>query len=230
MSPGIASSTFWLSLKDVSITLTHFVYFAAEDPRPSLRLCSTPSHRVCKSRPVPEPGRCHFQGPQPYSAVISTVPLLRISFMDLTGVNIMPSGAPLVNSRIDLRPRSESCGDSMSKALIVSCRWTQDAERLGTLIDGDSTGELEPIDLVFHFGSFTHLESTFPGIGYTTLTVGSPCSANGRPGFWWSFRVDMRPLVRVCMRAVIFTAKFSSLLQTASSSLPERRLVPATRM
>jgi len=37
----------------------------------------------------------------------------------------------------------------MSKALIVSYCWTQDAERLGALINRDGTGKPELIDLVF---------------------------------------------------------------------------------
>jgi len=37
----------------------------------------------------------------------------------------------------------------MSKALIVSYCWTQDAERLGALIDNNGTKEAELIDLAF---------------------------------------------------------------------------------
>lgn len=37
----------------------------------------------------------------------------------------------------------------MSKALIVSYCWTQDAERLGALINTDGTGKAGLIDLVF---------------------------------------------------------------------------------
>ena len=37
----------------------------------------------------------------------------------------------------------------MSKALIVSYCWTQDAERLGALMNGDGTGKPELIDLAF---------------------------------------------------------------------------------
>ena len=39
--------------------------------------------------------------------------------------------------------------EKMSKALIVSYCWTQDAERLGALMNGDGTGKPELIDLAF---------------------------------------------------------------------------------
>ena len=39
--------------------------------------------------------------------------------------------------------------DEISKALIVSYAWTQDAERLGALINGDGTAKPELIKVVF---------------------------------------------------------------------------------
>ena len=44
----------------------------------------------------------------------------------------------------------------MSKALIVSYCWTQDAKRLGALINGDGTGKSELIDLVLRDVAAVH--------------------------------------------------------------------------
>ena len=43
----------------------------------------------------------------------------------------------------------DAAPENISKALIVSYCWTQDAERMGALINGDGTGKPELIDLVF---------------------------------------------------------------------------------
>jgi len=125
-----------------------------------------------------------------YCAVISTVPLPRLSLMDLSGVSInsnyaqwsairelqygpsikvgikfstpwwetaLPQPIHGGQSYTDLPIRTTvypsypagAAPANMSKVLIVSYCWTQDAERLGALMHGDGTAEQELIDLVF---------------------------------------------------------------------------------
>jgi len=130
------------------------------------------------------------QTSNPYSAVISTVPLPRLSLMDLTGVGINDNYAqwsairelqygPAIKvgikfstpwwetapdqqihggqSYTDLPLRTivypsypkDAKPEDMSKALIVTYCWTQDAERLGALMTGDGTARAELLDLIF---------------------------------------------------------------------------------
>ena len=44
---------------------------------------------------------------------------------------------------------ADAAPENMSKALIVSYCWTQDAERMGALMNGDGTAQPELINLVF---------------------------------------------------------------------------------
>jgi len=128
--------------------------------------------------------------PQSYSAVISTVPLPRLSVMDLSGVDINANYAqwsairelqygPSIKVGIKFttpwwetelpkkihggqsftdRPLrtivypsypANAAPENMSKVLIASYCWTQDAERLGALMNGDGTARPELIDLIF---------------------------------------------------------------------------------
>lgn len=90
-------------------------------------------------------------------------------------VNTSINGTPIRELQDGPRPRPESCEGKSRKHVQNAYRELpldpRDAERLGALIDDDGTGEPELTDLVFRFGSFTHLESTFPGIGYTILSL-----------------------------------------------------------
>ena len=45
----------------------------------------------------------------------------------------------------------------MSKVLIVSYTWTQDAERMGALINGDGTAKPELIELIFRDLAAVHV-------------------------------------------------------------------------
>ncbi|KAF9649823.1 hypothetical protein BDM02DRAFT_3094095 [Thelephora ganbajun] len=130
------------------------------------------------------------QALQSYSAVISTVPLTRLSLIGLTGVNInvnygqwsairelqygsavkigikfstpwweteLPQPIHGGQSYTDLPLRTVvypsypkgATPENMSKVLIVSYCWAQDAERLGALINVDGTARPELIDMVF---------------------------------------------------------------------------------
>ncbi|OCH83659.1 FAD-linked reductase [Obba rivulosa] len=131
--------------------------------------------------------------PLTYSAVISTVPLGRLSLMDLTGCDIIGSNyaqwsairglqyGPAIkigmrfteawwytnlkieggSSYTDLPLRtvvypSYPSTTNPSNVLISSYCWTQDAERLGALINGDGTAREELIDLVLRDLSTVH--------------------------------------------------------------------------
>ena len=133
--------------------------------------------------------------------------------------------------------------ENMSLVLIVSYCWTQDAERLGALMNGDGTARPELIDLVFHDLAAVHgvnvqwLRQFYTEGRYFAwdwlrdpLTMGSSFFAGGCSDSYRPFQADLRSLVRACMKTVTSTTKCSDLLQVASYSSPERRPVPVMRM
>ncbi|KAF9645107.1 amine oxidase [Thelephora ganbajun] len=197
-------STAWPSIGPLRPFLdpnhTDALHFAAKDLRRFLRQCA--QEAVQFQSPVTaisedtENNRMNIsingiQSPQSYSAVISTVPLPRLSLVDLTGVNInanygqwsairelqygpavkvgikfsspwweteLPQPIHGGQSHTDLPLRTVvypsypkgATPENMSKVLIASYCWTQDAERLGALVNTDGTARPELIDLVFH--------------------------------------------------------------------------------
>ena len=83
--------------------------------------------------------------------------------------------------------------EQMSSTLIASYCWTQDAERMGALMNGDGTGKPELMDLVLRDLAAVHgvtvkwLEQFYtPGDYFAwdwlhdPLTMGSPFLASGR--------------------------------------------------
>ena len=88
--------------------------------------------------------------------------------------------------------------ENRSKALIVSYCWTQDAERLGALINADGTGKAGLLDVVFRDLAAVHNISVERLRGFYTPDRGN-CFAwdwlhddltMGSSFFWWLFRLS----------------------------------------
>lgn len=137
----------------------------------------------------------------------------------------------------------DATAEGMSSTLIASYCWTQDAERIGALINDDGTAKQGLIDLVLrdlaaiHDVSVEWLRKYYtPGDHFAwnwssnPLTMGSSFLTSGQfDSFEWLFQVDLRSLARV-IGAVISTNSLSCLLRTVNSSLLVRRPAPAMRM
>ena len=130
-------------------------------------------------------------------------------------------------------PKDATPGE-ISKALIVSYAWTQDAERLGALMNGDGTAQPELVDIVFRDLAAVHgvtvewLEQFYtPGNyfawdwNHDPLTMGSHISPIAfTKDLKRLFQVHSRSLDPVCTKARIYTAKcFSLQLAGKCSSL-----------
>ena len=133
--------------------------------------------------------------------------------------------------------------EEISKALIVSYAWTQDAERIGALINADGTAKPELIKVVFrdlaavHGVSVEWLEQFYTDGDYFAwdwyqdpLTMGSRISLIVATTLMnWLFQVHLRSSDPGCTIARMYTAKCFSLQLSGNCSSLVKRPVPAMR-